>query len=304
MATDWLDRIFNAASAAYSNLVSGLSATTVQDAIDELATDPSRRQQYNGYSSTGLSGTYNQLVIPDFELYASHSIQAVNLGSATINGIKAPAAGADVNGIVKILRLPYGFFTTTLVHDSASAAAEDRIITSTGGSITNSSGGPYDVYALLTRENGKWFATRLGARALNFGTTNVQLSITAPSTNQILTFDGSSVSGVNPSAAAMDRLANNNSSTTAVTFATPFRRTWNGGLTPAFTYSGAGATDGCRVTYFFPVGSITSFTLSTDLDPTGTLAGTYDNTKAALLVMTYFASGPCVATQLFKVSDL
>jgi hypothetical protein len=318
MATiDWLDRLFQVSSVfgrtgavvatagdysadmiSYDFGSSNLEATDIQSAIDEIV------QSYADISVTELSGTYNALVVNDFEEYSSASFSAVNFGTATINGILAPASGA-INSQVKLVRLPYGTFTTTLVHNSGSAAAGNKIITATGGNIDNQGPGNTDVYVLLTRVNGNWFATRLGTRSLSFGTTSVALSATAPTTNQLLAYSGSQIIGLDPGS-VMSRMTASNSSTTALTFSANQRLIWNGSTTPSFTFSSGSAVDGATITIFFPASlGLTTFTLSSDLDPTGTVAYAFDSGSAAYrLTAQYLADGPSIVCSLRKVTDL
>jgi hypothetical protein len=304
MATiDWLDKLFQEAGLiSYDPTASGLAAVNVQDAIDELA-EGAASQTYAEVTDTSLSGTYNALAIAGFNDASSAVLAAVNMGTATINGILAPPV--EVNGLQKLVRLPYGTFTTTLVHNSGSAAAGDKIITATGGYINNQGPGNSDVYVLLTRAGGNWFATRLGTRALSFGVSTRNLSATAPTAFQVLTSDGSDINGVSPGT-IMARMTASNSSTAALVFSSNQRLIWNGSTTPSFTANLSGAADGATVTIFFPASlGLTTFTLSSDLDPTGTVAYAFDSGSAAYrLTAQYLADGPSIVCSLRKVTDL
>jgi hypothetical protein len=92
---------------------------------------------------------------------------------------------------------------------------------------------------------------------------------------------------------------------TVITCATPKRFTWAGGLNPSFTASTTGAVDNNVVTYFFPAGSISSITFSTDLDPSQSVAYTFDSSLDSYIVtFQFFATGPCFVTSMRKATDL
>jgi hypothetical protein len=319
---DWLDKLFQVTSVhgrtgevvgelgdyaanliTYNPTGSGLTADNVQDAIDELV-DSASAQTYSEVSDTALSGTYNALSITGFNDASSVRLQAAAASTATINGILAPPT--EVNGLIKLLCLPYApGRTTILTHNSGSASAGNKIMVAGSSSISTDAAVSSDTYVLLTRENGNWLATRLGNRALTFGTTNVLLTGVAPSNEQVLTYSGGFVSGTAPGS-IMARMTASNSSTTALTFSANQRLIWNGSTTPSFTYSSGSAIDGATITIFFPASlGLTSFTLSSDLDPTGTVAYAFDSGSAAYrFTAQYLADGPSIVCSLRKVTDL
>jgi hypothetical protein len=308
MATDWLDKLYTdktATDVSYDNTASGLTASTVQDAIDELADGGGGAgQEYSEITVTGLTGTHNAWAPAGLDGASSINITNVTLGSATINGILAPSS--DVNGLIKVVRAYASAYTLTLTHNSGSAAAGNKIMCD--GSHDIVIGGPTaDDYIAITRVNGNWFAYRLDKRTLTFGTTRIALPSTAPTANYVVTAASSSALQSVLPGTIMPRMAGgNNTSVTARNFSQNRRETWNGGTTPSFTYGGVGATDGCIETIFFPASlGLTTFTLSTDLDPTGTVAYAFDGGASAyLLTMQYFVTGPCVVCSLRKVTDL
>lgn len=323
MATDWLDNLFSvrkvfgrvgevvatlgdytASLVTYDNDTSGLTAETVQDAIDELAdASGSTGQEYSEISVTGLSGTYNALTGVGFDSASSVNISAPGGPSITINGILAPSS--DVNGLIKLLRFAAGSYTLTIAHNSGSAASGDKILCAGGHDIIGD-GIVGDTYVSLTRVNGNWHASKLDRRELTFGVSRVALPTAAPTANYVMVSSSTSaLSNVLPGT-IMPRMSSSNTSTTARNFSQNRRETWNGGTAVSLTYGGVGAVDGCIETIFFPSSlGLVSFALSTDLDPTGTVAYAFDGGASAyLLTMQYFATGPCVVCSLRKVTDL
>jgi hypothetical protein len=93
-------------------------------------------------------------------------------------------------------------------------------------------------------------------------------------------------------------------SATARTLSTTTVQTWTGSSSPVFTYS-SGTARASTETIFFPASSLASITLSSDLDPTGTVAYTFDDSLAAyVLQLQYFEIGPCIVATMRKVTDL
>lgn len=294
---------YSAAQVTFDGTASSLAALTAQAAIDEVAQGIGRKQVYNELAVTGLTGTINALSTPD--QYASISLTSTGGSTTLINGIVAPTS--DVNGLCKIVRLVYSAtFSTTLVHNSGSAAAGNKIITLDGANITsNQSPSSSDVYVLLTRHNGNWFATRLGARAVSFGANVVTLPTSVPNANDLVYAVSATALGIITPGSIMPRMTASNSSTTALTFSANQRLTWNGSATPTFTFSSGAAVDGATITIFFAALSLSSITLSSDLDPTGTVVYAFDSTSAAYrLTMQYLADGPSIVCSLRKVTDL
>lgn len=327
MATDWLDNLFSvrkvfgrvgevvatlgdytASLVTYDNDTSGLTAETVQDAIDELAAAPAGAS-YDPltYSGTGTFNSFGDSELPGFSA-ASYVRFSSAPGGITINGFAEPS-GNPVNP-VKIIHLAVGASTSSIVHESGSAASGEQIstaseVTVTSGDVSNS-GNP-GTYLLLTRDATRWVATPLNvAGALTFGNNKVSLPSSAPTANYVMVSSSTSaLSNVLPGT-IMPRMSSSNTSTTARNFSQNRRETWNGGTAVSLTYGGVGAVDGCIETIFFPSSlGLVSFALSTDLDPTGTVAYAFDGGASAyLLTMQYFATGPCVVCSLRKVTDL
>lgn len=94
-------------------------------------------------------------------------------------------------------------------------------------------------------------------------------------------------------------------STTARTFAANTTSVWNGSATPTITHTAGSAVNGVEEVIQFPASTLTTLTLSSDLDPTGTVTYTFDDALASyLLHMKYIGAGPCIVSTLRKVTDL
>lgn len=93
---------------------------------------------------------------------------------------------------------------------------------------------------------------------------------------------------------------------TARTFAANVMQVWtSGSATPTFTFSSGSAVNGVEEIIFFPASTLTSITLSSDLDPTGTVTYTFDDALSAyVLHMKYLGVGPCIVSTMRKVTDL
>lgn len=153
----------------------------------------------------------------------------------------------------------------TIKHEDVSAPATARFSVTSGADWVSAIGD----YALMTYEVGvqRWVLHPLKtAAAPNPGTTNA----------------------------------------TARTFASSVTQTWtSGSATPTFTFSTGSAVNGVEETIFFPASTLTTITLSSDLDPTGTVTYTFDDALAAyVLHMKYLGTGPCIVSTMRKVTDL
>jgi hypothetical protein len=91
------------------------------------------------------------------------------------------------------------------------------------------------------------------------------------------------------------RKTSTNHSTAALTFTTNQVLLWNGSTTVSLTANFTGAVDGAEISLLFPAGSMNTFTLSADIDPTGLIDDTFtSNLVAWLLRLKYHACGPCI----------
>jgi hypothetical protein len=220
-------------------------------------------------------------------------------GPYVITGIVAPTGKTR-----SAPRLSRFDIETTLSHQSASSTAGNRFFIHGGADVVIPAGGlavfQYDTF------NTRWSVLPVGtSTAMAFGATRLANSATAPTANQVLVRNSSNeIAGLNPGL-VMARLPSSNSSTTARGFTTNRRETWTGSTTPSFTFSNVAPIDGATETIYFPSTlGLTTFTLSSDLDPTGTVAYAFDGGASNyLLTMQYtvHASGGTITSSLRKV---
>jgi len=89
-----------------------------------------------------------------------------------------------------------------------------------------------------------------------------------------------------------------------LTFARSTRKRYTGGTTLNLTFSAGSAVDGAEEVMFIPAGSVTTLTISSDLDPTGSVVFEFDGTGAYEFAATYRSNGPHIISILRKVTDL
>jgi hypothetical protein len=94
-----------------------------------------------------------------------------------------------------------------------------------------------------------------------------------------------------------------NTASGVLTFAKSTRKNWTGGTTLNLTYSAGAAVDGAEEVMFIPAGLLT-LTISSDLDPTGTVVYEFDGTGAYEFSATFRSNGPHIVSVLRKVTDL
>src|SRR5690606_41461410 len=82
------------------------------------------------------------------------------------------------------------------------------------------------------------------------------------------------------------------------------RRRYTGSTTCNITANLAGAKDGKRTTILFPVGSITTFTISTSIDPTGLIQLAFDSSLDAYILTAEYLDGGCVLCSFQKIVDV